>query len=460
MEKNIEYFSIPDVINKDICNGCGNCSVMDSNKYSVKLDESGKYSAVIKSVHDSTIDPICPFSDASKNETQLAKDEPNMKNSGFAGKYYKLYAGFANSNDIRSTATSGGIIRWILKCLLETDKIDGVIHVKTSDTNGSLVFKYGISTSIDEVLSSPKSAYYPVSTAEVLKEIKKKPPGRYVFVGLPCLVKSIRLLQDKDDDFKKKIVYTIGLVCGHLKSKGYADYFANKTNIDNNYDSIDFRYKTSSGGASNYSVRVKKLNTVRTVSTNSCKASNWQYNAFRYPCCNYCDDVFAETADITVGDAWVKPYIDMNKGVSEIVVRSLELDKLLIEGNISEQIELHSLSHSKLVRSQLGGLRDRREGLAYRLWLDLKNGEKSPIKRIQPSNISDKVRKKIYILRKVIENKSHELYRIKSDLSDFDLNMTALYREIDMLPKPGKISQTISKLKFIILKKYQVVGKK
>ncbi len=460
MEKNCEYFSIPDVIDKDICNGCGNCSVMDSNTYSVTLSESGRYSAVIKSKHDSSIDAVCPFSDASKDETELAVDDSNLSHSGFAGKYFSLYAGFANSDDIRSKATSGGIIRWVLKRLFETGEIDGVIHVKSSSTNGSLVFEYGISTSIDEVLSSPKSAYYPVSTVDVFKEIKNKPPGRYVFVGLPCLVKSLRLLQSEDDDFKQKVVYTIGLVCGHLKSKGYADYFARKAKIGNDYDTIDFRHKTSSGGASNYSVRVKKSNTARTVSTKSCKASNWQYNAFRYPCCNYCDDVFAETADMTVGDAWIKPYIDMNQGVSEIVVRSKELDELLRAGNITGQVQLYTLPHSKLVRSQLGGLRDRREGLAYRLWLDWKNGEKAPIKRVQPSDISEKARKKTYILRKAIEEKSHELYRTNADLSDFDCNMAPLYKEMDRLPKSGKISLAISKLKFIALNKYQVKRKK
>ena len=34
----------------------------------------------------------------------------------------------------------------------------------------------------------------------------------------------------------------------------------------------------------------------------------WEYGYFKYKACDFCDDIFAECADITVGDAWLSRY--------------------------------------------------------------------------------------------------------------------------------------------------------
>ena len=44
--------------------------------------------------------------------------------------------------------------------------------------------------------------------------------------------------------------------------------------------------------------------------SNEFYGTHWGYNFFRYSACDACDDVFAETADISVGDAWLDGYID------------------------------------------------------------------------------------------------------------------------------------------------------
>ncbi|MBY6018279.1 Coenzyme F420 hydrogenase/dehydrogenase, beta subunit C-terminal domain [Ferrimonas balearica] len=446
------------VIDNDVCNGCGNCSYLEGDVYSVALDSYGKYKSKISREERIDIGKACPFSGKSRDEDAIARDlYKRASYNGFIGYYRELYAGYVNSCELRSMSTSGGMIRWILTQLIQKDGIDGIIHVKKSQGNAGVHFEYGISRTIDEISSGVKSVYYPVSPSNVLNQLRGA-SGKYVFVGLPCMVKSLRLLCEEDQSLNLKIAYTIGLVCGHLKTKGYADYFASKLGFGPDYDFIDFRHKTDIGGASAYSVKVAKGEEIRTIESRKCKAANWQYNAYRYPCCNYCDDVFSETADITVGDAWIKPYIDMDQGVSEIIVRSQSLLDLLNQGKNENQVVLSQLTATEVIRSQLGGLRDRREGLAYRLWQDEQNNKWVPKKRIKPRDIRDKDRKKVYLLRRAIEKQSNFLYSSERDLSEADDMLSVFYNELDCVPRKNKVALAVSKLFFITSKDYKTKG--
>ena len=42
----------------------------------------------------------------------------------------------------------------------------------------------------------------------------------------------------------------------------------------------------------------------------------WHYQYFKHNACNFCDDVFGETADITFMDAWLPEYVRDYKGTS------------------------------------------------------------------------------------------------------------------------------------------------
>ena len=59
---------------------------------------------------------------------------------------------------------------------------------------------------------------------------------------------------------------------------------------------------------------------------------NWAFGAFQPAACNSCDDVFAETADVVFGDAWLPQYTDDWRGTNVVVTRSPEADRILADG--------------------------------------------------------------------------------------------------------------------------------
>lgn len=140
--------------------------------------------------------------------------------------------------------------------------------------------------------------------------------------------------------------------------------------------------------------------------------NSWGLNLFRYPACDFCDDVFAECADFAVGDAWLPQYLPDPAGNSIMVSRDRVLSELIDQGALSGELKIDHASLKDIKKSQAGGLRDRREGLQYRLALKEKSGKWAPEKRVEASvDHLDRHRRKIYSLRSELGNASHRLWQ-------------------------------------------------
>src|SRR5690606_26704947 len=137
------------------------------------------------------------------------------------GYYRHVYAGHVSEPGYRENGSSGGLVSWVLSRLLAGGQIDGVIHVGETGENGNM-FEYRISWSVEELASNAKSRYYPVHMDEVLKSALSS-GKRFAFVGVPCFVKSVRLLAERDEDVSQCIKYCIAIFCGHFKTKAFAE---------------------------------------------------------------------------------------------------------------------------------------------------------------------------------------------------------------------------------------------
>lgn len=442
------------IIDNGFCIGCGACLAADEN-IDICFDEFGMYRAEASNILQDNLTQalcICPFSNVGPNEDQLALTlfGSNTCHDARIGYYQSLYAGHVIEGEYRSRGTSGGLISWLCCRLLEDGVVDGVIHVKSANLKDEgKLFKYDISRSTQEILDGAKSRYYPVEMSKVLKFIKNT-PGKYVVVGLPCFVKAVRRLMLTDSVIQERVRYCIGLVCGHLKSAAFADCFAWQMGVPpGSLEKIDFRVKLPGKDAGAYGVYIQGTNIQGTKPSRSFFGSWWGHNFFRYPACNYCDDVFSETADVTVGDAWLKNYISDSNGNSVVVVRNSDIHNLIKNGIIKGALHLTQESADAIAFSQAGGLRDRRDGLAYRLHRNSKNHIRCPqtyqiVKRVTPSlKVNSLSRRQIYWMRMKLEEKSHIFWRravLKMDYSIFQRNMK-MYVLFDAF-LPGNIQRT------------------
>lgn len=411
--------SIGTVLDSGLCVGCGACALAAPDEFAVSMTRAGQFAArPLSTATGHELAGICPMSGAARDETEIAAAlYPDLPVSDEIGRYREIRAAAVTVSDFREKGGSGGMGSWIATELMRRGDIDAVVHVQACDpdTNDGLLFRYQISHSLEEIRSGAKSRYYPVTLAEVLPEIVAT-DRRYGVVGLPCFIKAIRLLEAEGNIPPGRIVHTIGLVCGHLKSRYFADYLARQKGAGpDEVVAFDFRHKLAGRAASDYGFSFRRRGEEETVIApmGTVAARDWGEGQFKYPACEFCDDVIAECADVVIGDAWLPQYRTDFRGTNIVLTRSERIEEIVAEGIAQGAVTADSLGVSDLVASQSSGLRHRREGLAHRLAVRRARGLWTPKKRVAPHRAPSLSRRIIYGLRqRLAETTSLQYARI------------------------------------------------
>lgn len=417
-----------------------------NNKISMRLNRKGEYvpfknekdelsKAEVKKLIDNT--PLL----AEVNESEIAKDLfsniQGIKYNKKIGYYQQLYVGHVLEGNFRSNGSSGGISSWLFKELMEREDIDGVIEVKKADdNNNNILFEYGISKSISEITEGAKTKYYPIEYSKVLDFVRKK-PGNYAIIGLPSYVMGIRLLTKNDSILKKRIKYVIGLVCGHQKTINFANFLAWQCGIKpGNLINIDFRKKVEDMPSNSYAVEVtgKVNNETKTIvkPMSELMGGDWGQGFFKVPASDFTDDVMNETADITLGDAWLPEYTNDSEGNNIVVVRNSYLQSIIEDGVNNGKLNLDIVDEKTIYRSQASHYRHTQDELSYRLYKKDMKGVWRPNKRVSATKDIPFLRKKIQDQREKITYLSTSCFLEaieKDDLNYFLKKMSPLVRK-------------------------------
>lgn len=389
------------VLSSGMCVGCGACQAAAPAQVSVQLNRSGTYTPVavdgrqlieIAEELPDGLDTVCPFSPSAANEDVLGEQHfAGTAHHTATGHYRSIVAGHVAAGDFREKGTSGGLTSWVLHELLTRGDIDAVVHVASSDPSEQAVYSsYTISRSPDELLGGRKSRYHVQSMGDVI-EVVRREPGRYAFVGVPCFAKAVRLLAEHDPSFGERVAFVAALVCGHLKSTLFSDYLAWSVGVDPvDVAEIDYRHKEPGRPANRYSVSVQPHSGPAVVrGVEHIPMSDWGIGLFKLGACDYCDDVVGETADISLGDAWLPPHMSDWRGANVAVARSELAAQLLAEGQATGALDLVPWTADQVAASQESGLRHRRAGLAIRLADRVARGEWVPTKRVAPADTAE-----------------------------------------------------------------------
>ena len=432
------------------CIGCGACTLgLDTSDVHVKLNDLGRFQANLmagRRANSAQAAAVCPFSDSSANEDRLAEEFlelPDMAEDPRLGRWLDAHAGHAAQGSFRTLGSSGGFTSWLLAELLVRKRVDAVIHVKPSvpDVTDPTLFRYSISETVDEIQRGAKSHYYPVELSGMLKHIRNV-PGRYAVVGVPCFIKAIRLLCRQEAVFRDRIAFCIGLFCGHLKSTGFAEFLAWQCGVaPAHLRAIDFRTKLPGRRSSNYGVTVQgEVDgefVTRTAVASELQGTDWGMGLFKYEACDYCDDITAETADVSVGDAWLPQFVNDSRGTNIVVVRNKELHALVKDAVAKRILVFSPLDSDSTAASQSANFRHRRQDLPYRLYLKDRSNLWRPKKRVGASPLHDaKRRRSIQDQRIKFRDSVPLLWRRAVDkgrLDDFLLQVEPLVRTYSSL---------------------------
>lgn len=425
----------------------GATALVDPN-IKIAYNQYGQYEEIISDPLvkelNTAVPEVSPNLNAHVSETVIAeklyKPIEGIKFHARLGYYRSLYAGHVSEGDYREHASSGGMGTWIFKELFDKDLIDGVIHVKENKETSGPLFKYDISRTLKEIREGAKTRYYPVEFSDVLRTVRDK-PGRYAIIGIPSFIMSVRLLAEKDEILKERIKYTVGLICGHQKSSQFADAIAWQVGIKpGDLKSINFRKKLLDKPANNYGVEMTglvdgKLMTI-VKPTKELLGQNWGQGYFKKQASDFTDDVMNETADITLGDAWLPEYTKDSKGNNVVIVRDPRIEALIENGIEEGRLNLDRVNSNIIIRSQSSHIRHTQDELTYRLYKKDKQNEWRPAKRVQPGNSIPFLRKKVQDLREEISQQSHVIFNEavkRDDLNYFTTEMGKLTKRYNFL---------------------------
>ena len=395
---------ISQIVENSMCIGCGMCGAMcPDHVLKMSWNLRGEYNPVEEK--DCTKDcgiclKVCPFFDSNETEDDIVErlfgNVDKVFRNPLTGFYLGSYVGF--SDEHRATSASGGITTWLLENLLTEEVVDRVICVSPTEEPDKL-FNFQVFDTVEGLRSGAGSAYYPVEMSEVIRIIIAE-PGRYAITGVPCFIKAIRLAQRTNAKLRERIVITVGLVCGQMKSKHFTDYIASIAGVEGEVTRVIYRGKDRDRPVSDYHYKfTTSSGEERRIYWSEGISQAWLNRWFTPRACNYCDDIFAECADVTCMDAWLPELSNDRSGTSLVIVRSpLVLDKI----SKGRNAHLSPISITKVIQSQAAGVSTKRQDLAYRLYLDGRSRKKIPRKRAIPVKLRNPlIRSQLEIMNKM-----------------------------------------------------------
>ncbi len=362
---------------------------------------------------------VCPFSDATPNESDLASELFSQAGAvdSKLGRFDATFAGHVNEDGHRARGSSGGMTSWMAEELLVRNLVDAVVHVHPSgsSTSSSPLFSYDVARSSQEVRNGAKTRYYSVDFSDAILQVIKN-GDRVAVIGVPCFIKAARHLAASDAAFGACMKYGIALICGHMKSAGFAESLAWQSGIrPNDLKAVDFRKKLPGRPATRYGFEAvnRASDDVVTRPMSDLVGRNWDGGYFKLKACEFCDDVVGECADIALGDAWLKRYTKDYQGTNVVIVRNPLMLDILTQAQQAGAITLDPLTPDEAIMTQSAGFRDRREGLQYRLALADRAGQWRPQKRVSASSVHlNPIRKSTIRLRDWIRRRSFGSYAL------------------------------------------------
>jgi coenzyme F420-reducing hydrogenase beta subunit len=419
--------NIIETVNHDLCIGCGVCAaVCPDSILEMRFNQFGEYNPI--ETADCTKEcglcqKVCPFSDGIPNEDEIGRllfgEIPGIQHRPETGYFLDTFVGHSRIDGHREHGSSGGLATWLLQTLLEEGTVDAVVCV-TSNPDPEKLFRFAVFTTAAEVRAASGSAYYPIELSEVLRFIIDH-PGRYAVIGLPCFVKAIRLAQLRNRNLRERIIVVIGLVCGQLKSRGFTAYLAALAGLESAPEKIYFRGKDPTQPAGNFyfSFWDRDGEECRLYWSEGASEA-WGNRWFTPIACNYCDDIFAECADVTFMDAWLPEYSNDPSGTSMVIVRSQLTAQLIDKGICQGTIDVRKISESEVVRSQSGVVAVKRNRLQYRLYRAKRREDPVPPKRVTALSVKNPVFRWDPILKEDMQKISRNYFGTTAENGPFD----------------------------------------
>lgn len=331
---------------------------------------------------------VCPFADGSPNEDEIGrllfKAEEGMQWYNTMGWVRDTYAGRLADNNERMLAASGGMTTAVLLTLMERGEINAAIVVHSLEKRPW--YRTTIAESREDILASRGSVYHVIDFSETLREVIRGSERRYAVVALPCVVKAIRLAQNRIPRLRRRIPFLLGLTCGGCRSRCFTDLAVGLTGMNDGL--LRYRSKRRASQANDFSFAVESDKKRTEIKFRGLYGFLWMNGVGELKSCLFCDDIFAELADLNLMDAWLPEYMDDSSGRNLVISRNRDLSNLIEDMFRSGICEGQHLMPSLVEASQLGVIEKKRTGLPGRCEMAIQAGWTPQTRYGEPDNFS------------------------------------------------------------------------
>ena len=288
------------IVEDGLCIGCGICAALAPQDIKIARGDDGDLRPIagtdLSDAAMARIDEVCPSLRVEGIPLELAADAPH--NDIVWGPYHEMSLAHASDKTIRHEASTAGLLTIMGIYLLESGKVDAILHVKPAVSPAN----FGIATisrTREEVLSGSGSRYGPTAALLPIEEVLSS-DERFAVIAKPCDLNALQNLSHHDARVKERIGYFLTMLCGGFQpDEAFRGFLTDNGLSDEGVGAVRYRgfgcpgpttidYEDGSRAAFHY------------LDFWGEDESQWSMPLR----CKICPDGIGEAADLVAGDAW------------------------------------------------------------------------------------------------------------------------------------------------------------
>lgn len=302
----------------------------------------------------------------------------------YIGDYHGSYFAYAQDEDLRKGAASGGVVTALLWHLLRTDQIEGALVCRSRVEGGVVGSEFFIAESLADLKRAQGSKYITTRFSFEALPLIKAFNGTMAVVGLPCDAKRLHLYSQKHPQVGAKIKCLITLFCGHLSTLELTAHIVDKLRPEPDAKLVDFCYRSGHWRGQLTATYQGHDPVVRPFSAFSDYQNLHFFSARK---CLHCYDHTGYFSDIAVGDVWLQEMKDHPIKHSGIIAKTERGLDIINAAAANNALILHEKPISEIVESQSRSLK-----IHYNITARAKAG------KLLGENIKDQVHEKVRLV--------------------------------------------------------------
>jgi coenzyme F420 hydrogenase subunit beta len=357
------------IVESGLCIGCGLCeSVAGRRCIEVAMTDSGRERPIVIEPPDAAtlrvINAVCPGVSVRGADPQRIPRA--AQHDVVWGPIARLVRCHASDPRVRHEGSSGGALSALAQFLLDSGRVELVLHVAASRTAPMRSIGH-VSFERAQVLEAAGARYGPAAPLRNFCEILDD--GRaFALIGKPCDVTAVRSLARIDARVDAQMRYALSMVCGGASVLGASRDVLARFGVEERELRL-FRYR----GHGNPGLTALETADGRRFALTyeemwTADEATWQLQSR----CKICPDAIGEAADLVASDAWpdgTPPEDD--EGFNALIVRTgagLELfDAAVAAGALTvcdpvpirrlDEFNPHQVVKKKAIAARLAGIR-------------------------------------------------------------------------------------------------------